>query len=864
MIINLSPYEKNRIIPNSFGLTEMGRDLLAQDYILKQITASLIYPEDVIGKKFWKRIYEKAIKKYKTSDIPVNTFNKVWILPEKAVVYENIKAKTAYVLESKLKVMLEQDYLSLKKHEGIQFYHRKDAINCVFTNQLGSQIVREIVIPELTKEVNENKNFAKLRQVYNSLILATWYKKKIKDSILNQVYTDKNKVAGVNIDDQKEKEKIYQQYLKAFKKGVFNYIKEDMGPEGETIPRKYFSGGMNINPNKAMTIVSKANFAMLSLRNKLRLAVGLTTSETSVKPPDQQNKKSRSKRGIKKIVLNAFAVASVTVLISIFSLLYYVGGINGAKYIYQEYINIRHMYVLGDVDWDKSNLDINYLRRCFKHERTELIKSISDIHVSIELDLPYPHLPTRKDKFGIIHNGVPIQQIVQIITPMLEEQMKKVDEDHKRQRTCFAADAKDLLRLCNIISSLGDIGIMRRNAEVLHTFPDRQKRRLIAAINDLQGIYMLQEYNPNLPTLLLVNGWSRPGLASQEAFIYRLSGYNIAFLNYDSWSAVGPSADLLAQKLKLYPFGKKFVLVGASNGCDVIRKMILDNQDLDLSKTVFIELVPVYGGAAPAELNKYLPGLAGSLNMADIVATHDPNGEITGQLYSDRGLREVAERVKCQVSYTLKGDSFAPKPYNSKEFWDRWKHCFNFGTHIIVPEEVGIYHAWLTLQEPVINSLIDLLNPGPLASMGHAPYSTTTTMTFKPKHPNTQGLNRLTHDPLWVINQKKLNTYLEQLRQLYGFGTPETLLGPKQSLPGADGGISQDIKSETPNNDRTTKGGIDLTLANMNLQTQNNGSGIKLHLDPVMLKKLQNAPGFIPVIISIQAMLDLRQFLVVP
>ena len=44
--VNLSPYEKDRIIPKSFGLTEMGRDLLAEDYMLKQITASLIYPEE--------------------------------------------------------------------------------------------------------------------------------------------------------------------------------------------------------------------------------------------------------------------------------------------------------------------------------------------------------------------------------------------------------------------------------------------------------------------------------------------------------------------------------------------------------------------------------------------------------------------------------------------------------------------------------------------------------------------------------------------------------------------------------------------------------------------------------------------------
>ena len=238
--VNLSPYEKDRIIPNSFGLTEMGRDLLAEDYMLKQITASLVYPEDEIGKKFWKRIYEVAAKRYGTTNIAVNTFNKVWIVPQKAVVYENAKTGTAYVVTSKLKVMLEQDYLSLEKHEGIQ-----SAPQATNTNQLGSQIVREIVIPQLTTEVNENKNFARLRAIYNSLILATWYKNKVKGSILKQVYVDKNKVAGVNIDDPQEKERIYQQYLQAFKRGVYNYIKEDIDPATQrAISRKYFSGGL--------------------------------------------------------------------------------------------------------------------------------------------------------------------------------------------------------------------------------------------------------------------------------------------------------------------------------------------------------------------------------------------------------------------------------------------------------------------------------------------------------------------------------------------------------------------------------------------------------------------------------------------
>jgi len=282
--VNLSPYEKDRIVPEFFGQTEMGRDLLAEDYMLKQITASLIYPEGETGKKFWKRIYEEAEKKFGTTSIPVNTFNKVWIVPEKAVVYENVKIGAAYVVESKLKVMLEQDYLSLAKHEGIQ--SSQAAIKG--TSQLGSQVVREIIIPELDREVNEGKNFAQLRQVYNSLILATWYKKKIKDSILEQVYAGKNKVVGVNIDDPKENQKIYEQYLQAFKKGVYNYIKEDLDLlSQQRVPRKYFSGGEIFAwTDKAMSIKDQISPERLGNTNNL-YDVSSSVGEAAYKNKDQ-------------------------------------------------------------------------------------------------------------------------------------------------------------------------------------------------------------------------------------------------------------------------------------------------------------------------------------------------------------------------------------------------------------------------------------------------------------------------------------------------------------------------------------------------------------------------------------------------
>jgi phosphoglucomutase len=255
--VNLSPYEKDRIIPEAFGVTEMGRDLLAQDYILKQLTASLMYPEKELGQTFWDKVYAKAQSLYGKTDIPVDTFNKVWIVPETASLYE--QGNTVLIVESHLKVMLEEDYIALQNAAGeagsldaIRGYEKSDS-------KVASEVIRDLIIPEIEKEVNTGKTFAKLRQIYNSMILATWYKTNLRESLLGQVYVDKNKIAGVDIEDRTEKDKIYEQYLQAFKTGVYNYIKEEYDPETqEVIPKKYFSGGMKFG-GQISTVVRSFN-----------------------------------------------------------------------------------------------------------------------------------------------------------------------------------------------------------------------------------------------------------------------------------------------------------------------------------------------------------------------------------------------------------------------------------------------------------------------------------------------------------------------------------------------------------------------------------------------------------------------------
>jgi hypothetical protein len=217
--VNLSPQEQNRIIPGGFGVTELGRDLLAQDLFLKEISASLTYPQSESGKAYWN------IARNNQAD---NNQQRVWIVPRTAAVAEDKNG--AFIADSRLKAMTEDDYLTRAK---------------TLPPSKGSLAFREHILPLIEQDVNYGKNFAALRQAYNSLILATWFKIRLKESILAQAYADKNVTRGVDIDDPNEKEKIYQQYLEVFKQGSYDYIQRERVSFNHIVKRRYFSGGMD-------------------------------------------------------------------------------------------------------------------------------------------------------------------------------------------------------------------------------------------------------------------------------------------------------------------------------------------------------------------------------------------------------------------------------------------------------------------------------------------------------------------------------------------------------------------------------------------------------------------------------------------
>ena len=180
---------------------------------------------------------------YGTTQMPVNTFNKVWIMADRAEVFEH--NQTAFVVDSHLKVMLEEDYLALTKNtqpvssRSTVIPAKRNPYHCVLKSSDKSSF------PNLKKKSTP----ARILPICVKFLIpsfSSWYKKNLKEALLNQVYADKAKVKGINLNDPTIKQQIYEQYLKAYKKGVFNYIKEDVNAvNGETMPRKYFSGGIN-------------------------------------------------------------------------------------------------------------------------------------------------------------------------------------------------------------------------------------------------------------------------------------------------------------------------------------------------------------------------------------------------------------------------------------------------------------------------------------------------------------------------------------------------------------------------------------------------------------------------------------------
>jgi hypothetical protein len=91
--------------------------------------------------------------------------------------------------------------------------------------------------------------------------------------------------------DQNDTELIYHRYLQAFKKGVYNYIKEEADSiSQQMIPRKYFSGGLTLRMDAAMVITETISPAQLSKENLMDIVINLSIDKAVLVPTEKDYK----------------------------------------------------------------------------------------------------------------------------------------------------------------------------------------------------------------------------------------------------------------------------------------------------------------------------------------------------------------------------------------------------------------------------------------------------------------------------------------------------------------------------------------------------------------------------------------------
>lgn len=257
--VNLSPYEKERIIPDSLAVLDIGKDMLLEDYVLKQLCRTLTDPATAHGKKFWHEVYRRSCFSPAAGKMSERMFHKIWIVPGKAVV--SVHANKVFVKEAVLKVMMEADYeaqqharqsagsgqLSDKSGTpapGDRKSKAKKQLRAGNNQQVLEDVFRCQLLPIIERQVNEGESFAVLRQLYYSLILATYFKRQFKNNAVYGQYINQSKTGILSLHKPHIKNVVYESYVRSFKQGTSRCLVIEKDPRThEKIKRRYVGGG---------------------------------------------------------------------------------------------------------------------------------------------------------------------------------------------------------------------------------------------------------------------------------------------------------------------------------------------------------------------------------------------------------------------------------------------------------------------------------------------------------------------------------------------------------------------------------------------------------------------------------------------
>jgi hypothetical protein len=265
--VNLNPWEPNRLLGDGLEKTDAGRTMLEADLQMKKDFAKYENPcESDVGTRFWKKLDEKSdqleqnLKKKYPNDfsekdiITFSTVSRNWIVPDK--INAQGMGDTIYLESATLTIESEPVY----DHSQ---YDIKDRYSFLFSQPVKDDLAAaakeygkysmelqdEMIRPLVVRDINSVKEYAALRTVYHSLILAQWYKNKFQRSpALFSDEFDSGKIESYGSDTQWKPESIWQAYQKSYEEHEYECVKTEEYTRGNTIitsKKIYQSGGVD-------------------------------------------------------------------------------------------------------------------------------------------------------------------------------------------------------------------------------------------------------------------------------------------------------------------------------------------------------------------------------------------------------------------------------------------------------------------------------------------------------------------------------------------------------------------------------------------------------------------------------------------
>ncbi len=234
--VNLNPSEPSRIADQQLGKTDVARVMLEADLRMKRDSAAITDPRSSANaREYWRRLDDAAGATGPRNEIRQES--RFWIVPGDIELFAT--NDEAYLRAADLKVQLESEYLGKRGQSGAVIEAPQSA------KEKAQDAAQELVLPTLQTWVNAAPQYHELRQVFASLVLATWYKQRYGENTgARQLET----LPTLFTRPGWTPKATWEEYRRSVEKGEYNFTEERSEKHGNvtsTHISQYFSGGVD-------------------------------------------------------------------------------------------------------------------------------------------------------------------------------------------------------------------------------------------------------------------------------------------------------------------------------------------------------------------------------------------------------------------------------------------------------------------------------------------------------------------------------------------------------------------------------------------------------------------------------------------